>query len=67
MCSDGSSGSCTCLLYRCEDLFDAWAIPEYMKPIAGGLSVGLIGLVLPQVSGVGYETVGQVLRGPVSV
>jgi CIC family chloride channel protein len=54
-------------LYRCEDLFDAWAIPEYLKPIAGGLGVGLIGLGLPQVFGVGYETVEKVLQGPMSV
>jgi len=55
------------VLYRSEDLFDAWAIPEYLKPIAGGFCVGLIGLALPQVFGVGYETVEQVLRGPVPV
>jgi len=30
------------LLYRCEDLFDAWSIPEYVKPVVGGLSEGLM-------------------------
>jgi CIC family chloride channel protein len=55
------------LVYRCEDVFDAWSIPEYLKPIAGGLCVGLIGLVLPQVFGVGYETVEKALQGPMSV
>jgi CIC family chloride channel protein len=54
------------LLYRCEDLFDAWRIPEYLKPIVGGLCVGLIGLGLPQIFGVGYETVEQALQGPMS-
>ena len=54
------------LLYRCEDLFDVWAIPEYLKPVVGGLGVGLIGLGLPQVFGVGYETVEQALQGPLS-
>jgi CIC family chloride channel protein len=53
------------LLYRCEDAFDAWNIPEYVKPIAGGFCVGLIGLVLPQVFGVGYETVERVLQDSV--
>ena len=54
------------LLYRCEDLFDAWPIPEYLKPVVGGLGVGLIGIGLPQIFGVGYETVEQVLQGPIS-
>jgi CIC family chloride channel protein len=55
------------VLYRCEDLFDDWTIPEYLKPVVGGLSVGLIGLVLPQVFGVGYETVERVLQDPVPI
>jgi CIC family chloride channel protein len=52
-------------LYRCEDVFDGWNIPEYLKPVAGGFGVGLIGLVLPQVFGVGYETVERVLQDSV--
>jgi CIC family chloride channel protein len=51
------------MLYRSEDLFDAWAVPEYLKPVAGGLGVGLLGLALPQVLGVGYETVEDAVRG----
>lgn len=50
-------------IYRCEDVFDAWRIPEYVKPIVGGLFIGLMGLALPQVFGVGYETVSEVLKG----
>ncbi len=50
-------------IYRCEDLFDAWRVPEYVKPVAGGLGVGTLGLALPQVLGVGYETVGEALEG----
>lgn len=49
-------------LYRCEDVFDAWHIPEYLKPIVGGLAVGALGLALPQVFGVGYETVEKALK-----
>lgn len=55
------------LLYRCEDTFDAWQIPEYVKPIVGGLGVGFIGLALPQVFGVGYDTVERVLRDSVPI
>ena len=50
-------------LYRCEDLFDAWRFPEYLKPVMGGLGVGALGLVFPQVFGVGYETLEVALRG----
>jgi chloride channel protein, CIC family len=50
-------------LYRCEDLFDAWRFPEYLKPVIGGLCVGAVGLVFPQVFGVGYDTLEVALRG----
>ena len=46
-----------------EDLFDAIPIPDYLKPALGGLGVGLIALALPQVYGVGYDTVGNALTG----
>jgi CIC family chloride channel protein len=50
-------------LYRCEDLFDAWRFPEYLKPVIGGLCVGALGLGFPQVFGVGYDTLEVALRG----
>lgn len=42
----------------------AWLsrIPRDVQPIVGGLCVGLVALKLPQVLGVGYETVEAVLR-----
>ena len=46
-----------------EDLFDAIPIPDYLKPGVGGLGVGLIALSLPEVYGVGYDTVGNALTG----
>ncbi len=49
------------LLYGTEDLFERWPLPEYVKPAIGGLVVGVIGLVYPQVFGVGYKTIEQVL------
>lgn len=52
------------LLYRTEDLFDAWPFPEYLKPAVGGLALGLIGLYLPQVFGMGYETIENTLLNP---
>lgn len=42
------------VLYRCEDIFNAWRIPDYLKPIFGGILVGFIGLYSYDVFGVGY-------------
>jgi CIC family chloride channel protein len=51
-------------LYKAEDIFDAWSIPEYLKPAAGGIALGLLGLYLPQVFGVGYQAIGNALLNP---
>ena len=40
--------------YKCEDLFNALKIPEYLKPVIGGAIVGFIGLYCFDVLGVGY-------------
>jgi len=45
------------LLYKCEDLFNALKIPEYVKPAIGGIGVGLIGLYSYDLFGVGYGDV----------
>jgi CIC family chloride channel protein len=42
------------LLYKCEDLFEAWKIPDYLKPAVGGIIIGLIGLYSVDLFGVGY-------------
>jgi CIC family chloride channel protein len=41
-------------LYRFEDLFDSFKFPEYLKPIIGGLILGVSGLFVPEILGVGY-------------
>ncbi len=51
------------LLYLAQDGFHRWHIPSWLKPAAAGLAVGLVGLFLPQVMGVGYEVIEQVLGG----
>ncbi|MBN2224805.1 MAG: chloride channel protein [Deltaproteobacteria bacterium] len=53
----------TNLLYKVEDYFDELAMPPYLKPALGGLGIGLLVLVYPEVSGVGYETVSSLLSG----
>ena len=51
------------VLYKCEDLFDGIKMPEYLKPVLGGLGVGIIGLYFPQVFGVGYGTIESSING----
>lgn len=54
----------TRLLYFTEDVFDNLKIvPPYLKPAVGGVLLGLIGWQLPQVFGVGYETITEALSG----
>lgn len=50
------------LLYTTRDLFHRLTIPQWLKPAIAGLCVGLIGIILPQVFGVGYETIEEILR-----
>ena len=38
-------------------------VPDYFKPMIGGLGIGVGGLMLPQILGVGYETIDAVLWG----
>lgn len=52
------------VLHWSEDFFDRIrSIPEFAKPVAGGLGIGLIGLLLPEVMGVGYDTITDALYG----
>ena len=53
----------TRILYASEDLFNGWHIPEYLKPVPGGLVIGAIGLFYPQLFGVGYEAIESALAG----
>jgi CIC family chloride channel protein len=49
------------VIYGLEGLFLRLPLPEWSKPAVGGLGVGCLALVLPQVLGVGYETVNAAL------
>ena len=48
-------------LYRFEDLFDSFSFPEYLKPVIGGLILGVSGLFVPQILGVGYGAMDMAL------
>jgi CIC family chloride channel protein len=50
-------------LYFVEDQWAKLRLHDALKPVLGGLAVGGIGLVLPQVMGNGYDTISQALNG----
>ena len=49
--------------FRIKEIFDRIKLPRAVKPICGGLLVGLIGVALPQVFGNGYEFINNFLNG----
>ncbi|MCK5457303.1 MAG: chloride channel protein, partial [Melioribacteraceae bacterium] len=52
------------VLYFSEDFFDnKLNFPEYLKPVIGGLGIGILALVFPQVMGVGYDSINSALHG----
>ena len=63
----------TRLLYFTEDRWDGLRLPEYVKPVIGGLLVGVIGILslkiegFPRVFGVGYESISDVLFGRLAI
>lgn len=50
------------LLYKMQDTINTWKLPQPIKTAGAGLTVGIVGFFLPQVLGVGYETIGDVLN-----
>ncbi len=51
-------------LYLAQDAFHRLhRLPGWVKPVLAGLVVGVVGLWLPQVLGVGYETIEALLGG----
>jgi len=52
------------MLYASEDLFDGFKrVPEYIKPAIGGLLLGGLGMVMPEVFGTGSEAIEATLAG----
>ena len=54
-------------LYWFQDFFHGLNIPNWVKPALAGLAVGIVGLFLPQILGVGYASIGDVLTGNLTV
>jgi CIC family chloride channel protein len=63
----------TRLLYLSEDLWDKFRFPEYLKPVLGGVLLGVVGILTPQIDGfprvfgVGYDTITQALFGQLAL
>ena len=58
----------TRVLYAIEDACDAlWRGPEWLRPAVGGVVLGLLLLVLPQMYGVGYPVLGAAIDGRYAV
>ncbi len=54
----------TKVLYGAEDLADrVWHGPEWLRPAVGGVLLGLLLVVLPQMYGVGYPVLRQGVAG----
>lgn len=54
----------TRVLYRIEDFCDwVWRGPEWLRPAVGGLVLGGLLLVLPQMYGVGYPVLQNAVEG----
>ena len=54
-------------LYFSEDVWDKLKFPEYLKPVLGGLLLGVLGIMspkilgYPRIFGVGYATITEVI------
>lgn len=56
------------VLYFIEDLCDrVWRGPEWLRPGVGGLLLGGLLLVLPQMYGVGYPVLGGAINGDYAI
>jgi len=54
------------VFYGARDLFRKIPIPNHFKPAIGGLGVGLLALVLPQILGGGYGYIQLAMNGNLS-
>jgi CIC family chloride channel protein len=48
-------------LYLAQDFFHDRPVPNWIKPAMAGIAVGITGIFLPQIFGVGYSTIEEIL------
>jgi len=63
----GLSALLTLAVYASEDAFKKLPIHWMWWPAIGGLLIGIGGLICPQALGVGYDTIGALLQGQLSL
>ncbi len=52
-------------LYATEDIFDNWHFPDYLKPAAGAIILGVVGYFAPYSLGTGLPWIASALAGEV--
>ena len=50
-------------LYRTDDIFEKTGFPQWIRPLFGGMIVGIIALIYPHIMGVGYDTIRILFDG----
>ncbi|HZD04852.1 MAG TPA: chloride channel protein [Longimicrobiales bacterium] len=50
-------------VYGAEDRFESLPLPPWLLPALGGLMVGALAILFPEILGVGYEATGDALWG----
>ena len=54
-------------LYKTEEVFSKLKLGQPWLPAVGGLAVGVIGFLVPQILGVGYDVITGVLNGQFAI
>ena len=67
LAAGGLSALLTLGVYAAEDLFQKLPVHWMWWPPIGGVFVGVGGLIFPQALGVGYDTIGKLLQGNISL
>jgi CIC family chloride channel protein len=57
----------TTILYSCEDGFNTLPVPPWVRPAIGGMLLGSMLLVMPEVFGVGYGAINNALMNKMSL
>ncbi len=50
------------LLYKMQDVYAAWRIPDWLKPASAGLLLGAAALYVPQILGTSYGSTEEILN-----
>ncbi len=54
-------------IYIADDLFEKTRIPQWIRPVAGGLIVGAAAIAYPHIMGVGYDTIEVLFEGRIAL